>query len=97
MNTFRDVIKDILYVSKLTGTKNKKLLITTSIILSQLTAGVDLLLIAIFASIIADQFTNIEFLNNLLNFFIENKILVLIIFITRYLINYFQFTILKKI
>lgn len=97
MSTFRNVIKDILYVSKLTGTKNKKLLITTSIILSQLTAGVDLLLIAIFSSIIADQFTNIEFLNSLLNFFIENKILVLIIVISRYLINYFQFAILKKI
>ena len=97
MNTIRQVVKDILYVSKLTGIKNKKLLISISIILSQLTAGIDLLLIATFASIIANQFTNIELLNNLLIFFIEYKIVVLFVVIIRYLVYYAQFVILKKI
>ena len=73
MDNIQKIIKDILYVSKLTGTKNKKLLIFTSIVLSQLTVAVDLLLIAVFASLIADQFTNIELLNNILVFFIEFK------------------------
>ena len=97
MDNIQKIIKDILYVSKLTGTKNKKLLIFTSIVLSQLTVAVDLLLIAVFASLIADQFTNIELLNNILVFFIEFKIIVLFIVVARYLINYLQFIILKKI
>ena len=51
MNKLKDVIKDILYVSKLTGIKNKKIIIASSIILSQLTAVTDLALIAVFAAV----------------------------------------------
>ena len=75
MNKLKDVIKDILYVSKLT-VKNKKIIITTSIALSQLTAATDLALIAVFAAVIAKQFTNIEFVNIILNYFIEYKVLL---------------------
>ena len=59
----KEVIADIFYVSKLTKIKNKKALIIFSVFLSQLTAATDLALIAVFAAIIADQFTNIEYIN----------------------------------
>lgn len=97
MKNLKDVISDILYVSRLTGTKNKKLLIFLSILLSQLTAGSDLLLIAIFAAVIADQLTNIEVFNSFLNFVIDYKVTVVFIVIARYLVNYLQYAILKKI
>ena len=68
MKKIKKVIDDILYVSRVTQTKNKKIFISSSIILSQVTAGTDLLLIGVFASIIANQYTNIEYLNVVLNF-----------------------------
>ena len=73
MKKIKKVIDDILYVSRVTQTKNKKIFISSSIILSQVTAGTDLLLIGVFASIIANQYTNIEYLNVVLNFFNENR------------------------
>ncbi len=97
MGKIKKVLDDIIYVSRITQTKNKKILIGSSIILSQATAGTDLLLIGIFASIVANQFTNLEYLNLILDFFIENKILIIFIIIFRYFINYLQFIILKKI
>ena len=93
----KKVIADILYVSKLTNIKNKKILILSSILLSQLTAATDLALIALFAAIIADQFTNIEYINLFLEFFIEHKLLIVLIVVLRYLITYLQFSILKKL
>ena len=93
----KKVIADILYVSKLTNIKNKKILILSSILLSQLTAATDLALIALFAGIIADQFTNIEYINLFLEFFIDHKLLIVLIVVLRYLITYLQFSILKKL
>ena len=97
MNNLKDILKDILYVSKLTKTKNKKILIVTSVILSQLTAMTDLLLIGVFAAIIADQFTNIELINSILKFIVEFKIVIVLLVFFRYFINYSQASILKKI
>ena len=97
METIKKIYKDILYVSKLTKIKNKKLLIFFSILLSQLTAGTDLLLIGVFAAIIANQFTNIEILNSVLDLFIENKILIVAGVFFRYFVNYLQFSLLKRL
>ena len=66
MRNFRKVVKDILYVSKITRVGNKKLLVISVALLAQLTAVSDIAIIAIFASIIADQFTNIELINKLI-------------------------------
>ena len=83
-------------MSRLTNTKNKKIFFI-SVVLSQLTAGTDLLLIGIFASVIADQFTNVESLNNFLNFVNLNKFIIIVLVAFRYLVNYAQASILKKI
>jgi len=97
MNKLKIIFNDVFYVSKLTKTKNKKILIFISILLSQLSAGIDLFLIATFASIVANQFTNIEALNNVLNVIDQNRILVVVLVIFRYVVAYFQAIILKKI
>ena len=55
MRFFRTVFRDILYVSKVTGVTNKKVIIFTVVILSQITAFSDVLLIVIFAAIITES------------------------------------------
>jgi ABC-type multidrug transport system fused ATPase/permease subunit len=97
MNKFKNILKDVLYISRLSGTKNKKILIVSSILLSQLSAGIDLFLIATFASIIADQYTNIEVLNSILLIIDEYRIVVILLVISKYVITYLQAAILKKI
>ena len=97
MDKLKTLIKDILYVSKLTKTKNKKALIFLAISLSQLSAGIDLLLIASFASLVASQTTNVEILNSFLNLIDRYTIIVALLVIFRYLISYTQQSILKKI
>ena len=64
MVQIKKIIRDILYVSKVTRVGNKKFLVTAVALISQLVAISDIAIIAIFASIIADQFTNIDFVNN---------------------------------
>ncbi len=97
MNNIKKIFKNVLYVSKLTGTRNKKILIITSVALSQLSAFTDVALIGIFAALIANQYTNIDLVNSFLNFILENKSLILIIVFLRYFFQYNQNMIIKKI
>ena len=97
MNKYKKIVKDILYLSKITKTKNKKILIVFSVALSQLTALSDILLIAIFSALIVNQFTTIEILNNFLNLVIDYKFLIIFIIIAKYTFQYLQGMILKRI
>ena len=90
MNKYKKIVKDILYLSKITKTKNKKILIVFSVALSQLTALSDILLIAIFSALIVNQFTTIEILNNFLNLVIDYKFLIIFIIIAKYTFQYLQ-------
>ncbi len=97
MDKFKKIVKDILYLSKITKTKNKKILIISSVALSQLTALSDILLIAIFSALIVNQFTTIEIVNNFLNLVIDYKFIIIFIIIAKYTFQYIQSMILKKI
>ena len=97
MKNWKIVISDILYVSKLTRTQNKKILIFTSVLLSQLSVFTDVALIATFAVIIVKQYTNIELVNVFLELIIQNKFLIILIVILRFVFNYSQNIILKRI
>ena len=97
MIKLKKVIKDVLHLSKVTNTKNKKILILTSVFLSQLTAVSDILLIATFSALIVNQFTTIEIVNKILYFVIEYKYLIFFVIISKYSFQYFQNMILKKI
>ncbi len=97
MNKYKKVIKDVFYLSKVTKTEKKKILILTSVILSQLTALSDILLIATFSALIVNQFTTIEIVNNFLYFVLDYKFVILFIIISKYSFQYFQNMILKKI
>ena len=97
MKNLKKLFANVLYVSKLTGTRNKKVLIRGSIILSQLSAFTDVALIGIFAALIANQYTNIELVNNLLDLFLEYKPLIMLIVILRFFFQYTQSMILRRI
>ena len=97
MRNFRKVVKDILYVSKITRVGNKKLLILSVTLLSQLTAVSDIAIIAIFASIIADQFTNIEFINELILFILDYPIIIALLVVFRFIFLYLQQILIKNL
>ena len=97
MSNFRKVISDVLYVSKITRVGNKKLLVISVALLAQLTAVSDIAIIAIFASIIADQFTNIELINELILFILDFPILIAIMVVLRFVFLYFQQILIKNL
>ena len=97
MSSVKTIFRDILYVSKLTRTKNKKLLILISVMLTQASAYTDILIIVIFAALIVDQYTGIEFLNSVINLFVDNLYLLPLLVILRFIFMYFQKILLKKI
>ena len=97
MVKIKKVVTDILFVSKLTKTSNKKVLVFISVLLSQLSAATDIAIITSFAALIVGNFTNILFVNELINILLEFKILLLLLVILRFLFQYFQKTIIYKI
>ena len=72
MNQLQNILRDVRYISHITKTKNKALLIFISVLLSQLTAYTDIAIIAIFSALIANQFTNISIVNDVLNIILAN-------------------------
>ena len=97
MKRFKKISTDVLYVSKITKTKNKKILILISVILSQLTAFTDIALISIFAAIVVDQFSGFYLVDIFLEFIVQNRITLLLLVILRFIFLYNQQMILKKI
>ena len=83
MPNLKNIFKDILYVSKLTKTENKKLLIFVSVILTQASAYTDIGIIVIFSALIVDQYTGIQFLNNIIQLFVSNLYLLPVLVLLR--------------
>ena len=48
MSKFKNILRDIIFVSRISKTKNKKLLIITSVILTQVAAYTDIGIIVIY-------------------------------------------------
>ena len=97
MKFLKTVFKDILFISKVTGTQKKKILIGISVIFSQLSVITDVFLIGLFAFLIAGQKTNIEIVDNLSDFFDENRILILFLVFFRFIFLFLQSYILRRI
>jgi len=97
MSNFRNILRDILYVSKISKTQNKKLLIFASVILTQVAAYTDIGIIVIFSAIIVDQYTGIKLLNDLIELFVNNIYLLPLLVIFRFVFQYLQKMILKNI
>ena len=90
MANFKSILKDILYVSKVSKTENKKLLILASVVLTQVAAYTDIGIIVIFSAIIVDQYTGIKLLNDLIEVFVNNIYLLPILVIFRFFFNTYK-------
>ena len=97
MKQFKKILTDVLYISKITKTNNKKILTIISVILSQFNAYTDILIITIFSSLIASQSTSINFVNSILDFFVLNPLFIILLVVFRYIFQYFQKTIIYKL
>jgi len=97
MNYLKTVFKDVLYVSKITGTNRKKVLVLTSVLFSQLAVVVDVFLIGLFAYLIADQKTNIQFVDLIAEYFKTYSFLIIFLVIFRFLFLFLQSYILRRI
>lgn len=87
------LVKDILYISKLTKIKNKKRTLIISILLSNITVFLDLLIITVFASV----FTRIQPNNLITEYVVQNKFILPIIVLIRYISVYFEKIIVFKL
>ena len=96
VNNIKKIISDILYVSKITKTKNKKVIIGISVLVSQLIAFGDIAIILFFTSIFSELSILPEKFEYF-NFLFEMKILLPLIIIFRYYSQYFQSVLIKKL
>ncbi len=81
MKKFSDKLKEVLFVSKITEIKNKKLTISLSIFLTNIGVLSDILIIVIFASFFkSDSISS----NSFFSFFIERSYLLPVIIILRF-------------
>jgi len=96
VKNIKEIVSDILYVSKITKTNNKKITILFSVFLTQLIAFSDIGIILFFTTIFSDLNVLPEELNYF-NFLFEIKILLPVIIAFRYYIQYLQSVVLKKL
>ena len=97
MKKFKLYIDNILLVSKLTNVKSKKLIIFFVVCISQLVVFTDVAIIVVFASLLANQVTNISLVNDFLELVLEQKYIVFLIIFVRYFCHYQQNILLKKL
>ena len=97
MISIKKIIKDVLYVSKLTGISKKKITVTLSVILSQFSAYLDIFIIVTFAGIITGNYEGIDSLQSLFIFINENKYFLVILVVTRFWFMYLQISLLKRL
>ena len=97
MSKYKKIISDILYVSKITKTKNKKISIIFSVVFSQLTALTDVFVISIFAFIISGEKVGINLIDNIVLYIQERSFFLPLIIIFRFIIMFSQDIILKNI
>jgi len=90
INKIRSAYKDVMFVSKITNTKNKKLRISLTIILANGVAAVDILLILVFTSIITNSVQSGNILGFVLEIFLRFKFLIPILVIFRFIFVYIQ-------
>jgi ABC-type multidrug transport system fused ATPase/permease subunit len=97
MTQLKKLIRDILYVSKLTKTNNKKVIITIAVVLSQLTALIDIVIIVLFATFITDSAYDNPLLVSLVDYFLIYKFLFPILVLLRFLFIYLHSMSLKNL
>ncbi len=82
--------RDILYVSKITDTRNKKIRILLTVVLSNFVAAVDIGLILIFSAVITNEFQSDNILSSIVDIFLEYRFLIPFLVVARFIFVYIQ-------
>ena len=99
LKSIRNSFENILYVSKISTVKNKKIKIFLSIILSNLSVLFDIFIILYFSYLLSSRSTselNLVY-KSVLEFLLENNYLMIFIVIFRFLFFYLEKIILQKL
>lgn len=96
MKFLKKVINDVYFASKITSVGNKKLILFTVIVLSQLTAASDVALIVIFAAVITGVAED-SFISPIVAVFMDYKFLIPPVVILRFVLTYMQSMTMKKL
>ncbi len=97
MSKLKKIFSDILYVSKITKTGNKKLIILTAVILSQLSAATDIGIIIFFAASITGDYDSENIFGNLTELVLEYAFILPVLVVLRFAFIYFQSMSLKNL
>tara|TARA_B100000575_G_scaffold12699_1_gene9187 strand:+ start:5781 stop:7409 length:1629 start_codon:yes stop_codon:yes gene_type:complete len=89
-NKFKKMYRDIIYVSRITKVKNKKLRIILTVVLANLVAAVDIGLILVFSAVIANSFQSDNILSFIVELFLDNKYLIPLLVVVRFVFVYAQ-------
>ena len=89
MKILKELIRDVLYISKITKVKNKKLTLFLVIVISQTTAFADVALIVLFSSIFTDSYSD-GIVGLFINFILEYKFLMPLLVVGRFYFTYQQ-------
>ena len=86
MKKIKSLIEKFFYVSRLTGIQNKKIRIFSSVVLSNLTVLLDILIIIIFGVLITNSFEgSSDIAKEVINFILSKKYLIPIIVVFRFI------------
>jgi len=88
-NKILQLISDIKHVSRTTNVGKKKARILFSVILTNITAGIDIIVIVIFSTAITNQRQD-NFFSFIVDFVLERKILLPLLVLLRFMLIYFE-------
>ena len=97
MNKMKTIFRDVLYVSKLTKTNKKKLTIFYAVVLSQVTAALDILIIVLFSIYLAGNNYSNEFVLTIISFITSRRFLFPLFIVLRFLFIYIQSYLIKQL
>ena len=97
MERFRKFYEDVLYVSKITKTGNKKITIFIAVVLSQLTAATDIGIIIFFAAILTGSFDESNIFAPVTELVLDYKFILPIMVVLRFVFIYVQSMSLKNL
>lgn len=97
MNKLKTIFRDVLYVSKLTKTNKKKLTIFYAVVLSQVTAALDILIIVLFSIYLAGNNYSNDFILSIISFITSRKYLFPLFIVLRFLFIYIQSYLIKQL
>jgi len=89
--------RDVLYISKITDTRNKKIRILLTVVLSNFVAAVDIGLILIFSAVITNEFQTDNILSFIVDIFLKYRFLIPFLVIARFVFVYIQSINLKML